>query len=220
MSLVVRTLSERVFEIVRERIVRGELGDGAQIRQDALAAELGVSKIPLREALVRLEQEGLILNQANRGYFVQPLSSAQADEIFALRLSIEPSAAAYAATVASDAERAHARHAYDALEAAAAGNLSAVAVSNREFHTALVRPGARLLTTNLVERLAILAERYVVAHLKPAGRDARANVEHSGLIAAWLARDAARVEALLAAHIRGTLEDLRSEFDAKPRGNP
>jgi len=219
-SLVVRTLSERVFEIVRERLVRGELGDGAQIRQDTLAAELGVSKIPLREALVRLEQEGLILNQANRGYFVQPLSSGQADEIFALRLSIEPGAAAYAATIASDAERTPARRAHEALEAAAAGNLPAVAVSNREFHTALVRPGGRLLTTNLVERLAILAERYVVAHLKPAGRDARAHREHRGLVTAWLARDAGRVETLLAAHIRGTLEDLRAEFDSAARRNP
>jgi DNA-binding GntR family transcriptional regulator len=216
-SLIVRTLSERVFEVVRERIVRGELSDGMQIRQDALAAELGVSKIPLREALGRLAQEGLIVSQANRGYFVQPLSSTLADEIFALRLSIEPGAAAYAATVASEADRMHAQRAYAALEIAAAGNLPAIAVSNREFHTALVRPGGRLLTTNLVERLAILAERYVVAHLKPAGRDGRAHLEHSGLVAAWLARDAGGVETLLAAHIRGTLEDLRVEFGAAVR---
>ncbi len=49
MSLVVRTLSDRVYEIVREQIVTGRLADNAPIRQDALAAELGISKIPLRE---------------------------------------------------------------------------------------------------------------------------------------------------------------------------
>ena len=75
MNIVVRTLSDRVFEIVREQIVRGALPEGQPIRQDALANELGVSKIPLREALARLEQEGLIASQANRGYTVRPLSA-------------------------------------------------------------------------------------------------------------------------------------------------
>ncbi|MFO4963667.1 GntR family transcriptional regulator, partial [Salmonella enterica subsp. enterica serovar Derby] len=72
MTIVVRTLSDQVFEIVLERIVSGEIPTGAPIRQDALAADLGVSKIPLREALARLEQEGLLVSQANRGYTVRP----------------------------------------------------------------------------------------------------------------------------------------------------
>ncbi len=216
MSLVARTLAERVFEAVRERIVRGDFEGAAPLRQDALAAELGVSKIPLREALGRLEQEGLLVSQANRGYCVQPLSSAQAEELFALRLAIEPHAAARAAAVASRSERDQAERAWQALETAASGDLSAVALRNREFHTALVRPGGRVLTTQLVERLAILAERYVIAHLKPAGRDARAHLEHCGLVEAWLARDTLRVESLLAAHIQGTLNDLRAEFGPPP----
>ena len=87
MSIVVRTLSERVFEIVRERIVTGKLPADTPIRQDALAAELGVSKIPLREALARLEQEGLLTSQANRGYFgAADVGTEQAEEIYALRL--------------------------------------------------------------------------------------------------------------------------------------
>src|SRR3546814_12459130 len=94
MSIVVRTLSERVFDIVREQIVVGELATDMPIRQDALAAELGVSKIPVREALARLEQEGLLISHPNRGYLVRPMSAAAADEIFALRLAIEPAAAA------------------------------------------------------------------------------------------------------------------------------
>ncbi len=77
MSIVVRTLAERVFEIVREQIVTGQLPDNLPIRQDALATELGVSKIPLREALARLEHEGLLTSHANRGYFVQPMSAGQ-----------------------------------------------------------------------------------------------------------------------------------------------
>ena len=60
MSIVVRTLSERVFEIVREQIVTGQLPHDLPIRQDALAAELGVSKIPLREALARGREEEMV----------------------------------------------------------------------------------------------------------------------------------------------------------------
>lgn len=212
MSIVVRTLSDRVFEIVREQIVTGKLSDDMPIRQDALANELGVSKIPLREALARLEQDGLLSSQANRGYVVRPMSTAELDEIYQLRLKIEPDAAAYGSTAATDEDRKIAEQAYKRLDRAAAKDLGQVAICNREFHTALVRPGRRELTTQLVERLTIFAERYVVAHLQPAGRDARAHMEHHELFEAWLARDARKVKAILVQHIRGTAEDLRAQL--------
>lgn len=214
MSIVVRTLSERVFEIVREQIVIGTLPTNTPIRQDALAAELGVSKIPLREALARLEQEGLLISHANRGYAVRPMSAEQVDEIYALRLAIEPDAAAYAAVHADDAARAAVVRAFEELDNAADSNLSEVAVRNRYFHVALVRPGGRLLTTQLVERLSILAERYVVAHLEPAGRGSRAHKEHKALLDAFLARDGDRLDVLLRAHIAATLVDLKEQFAA------
>lgn len=209
---VVRTLSEQAFEVVRERVVSGAIAEEAPIRQDALAAELGVSKIPLREALARLEQEGLLISRPNRGYVVRPMSAEQAEEIYALRLAIEPAAAGRACQSAGDQDRAAARQAFELLDAAAADDLARVAVRNREFHTALVRPGGRLLTTQMVERLSILAERYVVAHLKPAGREARAHREHREMLDAWTAGRAEQVEMLLTRHIQATLDDLRSQF--------
>lgn len=212
MSIVVRTLSERVFDVVREQIIMGKLRTDTPIRQDALAAELGVSKIPVREALARLEQEGLLTSHPNRGYLVRPMSTDEADEIYALRLAVEPAAAAYAAVNADDAARKEAQRAFDLLDAAASDNLADVAVRNREFHTALVRPGNRLLTTQLVERLSILSERYVVAHLEPSGRESRAHNEHKQLLDVWLARDGATVERLLAEHIAATLDDLKQQF--------
>ena len=213
MSIVVRTLSEQVFEIVREQIVTGKLPGHTPIRQDALASELGVSKIPLREALARLEQEGLLVGQANRGYFVRAMSSGEAEEIFALRLAIEPDAVAAGALSATDADRAAAREALAALDLAANEHLDEVAARNREFHIAMVRPGGRLLTTQLVERLQILAERYVHKHLEPAGREDRAHLEHAELMTAWESGDADRTRALARAHIEGTLTDLRRQLN-------
>ncbi|WP_066725760.1 GntR family transcriptional regulator [Sphingomonas pituitosa] len=213
MSIVVRTLSEQIFTIVREQIVSGKLPVDQAIRQDALANQLGVSKIPLREALARLEQEGLLVGQANRGYFVRAMSSGEAEEIFALRLAIEPDAVAAGALSATDADRAAARDGLAALDLAAAEHLDEVAARNREFHIALVRPGGRLLTTQLVERLQILAERYVHKHLEPAGREDRAHLEHAELMTAWESGDADRARALARAHIEGTLTDLRRQLN-------
>ena len=212
MSIVVRTLSERVFDIVREQIVVGELATDMPIRQDALAAELGVSKIPVREALARLEQEGLLISHPNRGYLVRPMSAAEADEIYALRLALEPAAAAFAAVHAGDAEREEVQRVFERLDAAASDNLADVAVRNRDFHTALVRVGGRLLTTQMVQRLSILSERYVVAHLEPSGRESRAHLEHRQLLDAWMARDGDTVEHLLTEHIKATLADLKAQL--------
>lgn len=214
MTIVVRTLAERIFEVIRERIVEGKLPEREPVRQDALAAELGVSKIPLREALARLEHEGLLTSQANRGWFVRPMSADQAEEIYLLRLATEPAAVAFACQHATDADRAAALAAFKLLDAAANDDLNAVAVRNREFHVALVRPGGRLLTTQLVERLEVLAERYVLAHLAPAGRGDRAHLEHQALLDAWLAGEADAVQALLTQHIASTLDDLRAHFAA------
>ena len=212
MSIVVRTLSEQVFAIVRERIVDGSIRPEAAIRQDALAAELGVSKIPLREALARLEHEGLIQGQANRGYSVLPLSAAQADEIYGLRLAIEPAAAAAGATSADDAAHRHAEAALAALEDARDSTASEIAVRHRQFHLALVRPAGRPLTTDLVERLAMLAERYVIAHMQPDGRYARADREHRDMLDSWIAGDAGAVEQAMIRHLASTRADLQAEL--------
>src|SRR3546814_5273783 len=117
------------------------------------------------------------------------MSAAEADEIYALRLALEPAAAAFAAVHADDADREEAQRVYERLDAAASDNLADVAVRNRDFHTALVRVGGRLLTTQMVQRLSILSERYVVAHLDPSVRESRALLEHRQLLDAWISRD-------------------------------
>lgn len=208
MSVVLRNLPDRLADVLRERILSGAVPPEGPVRQDALAAELGVSKIPLREAMARLEQEGLLRSETNRGYFVRGLSAAEASEVYALRLKLEPEMAALAATRASDADQKVAADALEALDRAIHDHGTTVGVLNRAFHLALVRPARQPVTFDIVERLYVLSERYVRKHLEPLGRDARASEEHSGLLAAWLARDGKAVAALLRTHIGQTLEDL------------
>lgn len=212
MNIVVRTLSDQLFDLVRRRILAGDISTDAAIRQDVLAAELGVSKIPLREALARLEQDGLVTSQPNRGFFVRPMTASEAEEIFALRLQIEPDAVAFGALNATDADRLAARDALRALGGRARPEDLAMGERNRAFHLALVQPGGRTLTCNLIERLHVLAERYVRKHLEPAGRNARAEAEHREILDAWNTGQADQARELTHAHISATLQDLRREL--------
>src|SRR3546814_11526168 len=90
MTLVIQTLSDQLVNLVRDRILSGRVPANSPIRQDALAKELGISKIPLREALARLELEGLVHSPVNRGFFVRGLNTDQAEGVYALRLRLEP----------------------------------------------------------------------------------------------------------------------------------
>src|SRR5215212_9900740 len=84
-----QTIASMTLEAVRERILRGDYPEGEPLRQDALAEELGVSRIPIREALRQLEAEGLVTFNPHRGAIVSTLSLAEIDEIFSLRADIE-----------------------------------------------------------------------------------------------------------------------------------
>jgi DNA-binding GntR family transcriptional regulator len=212
-ALVFRSLPDQLAERLRERILSGAIDPGAPVRQDNLAAELGVSKIPLREAMARLEQEGLLRSETNRGYFVRELSAGEAREVYMLRLKLEPDAACEAAVGADESERIAARAALAALDHAIVAHCEGTGALNRAFHLALVRPARQFVTLEIIERLHILSERYVRKHLEPRGRDTRANREHGELLAAWLARDGERVAALLHAHIARTHDDLTRQLD-------
>jgi DNA-binding GntR family transcriptional regulator len=216
-GLVIRNLSDQLVDLVRDRILAGQVQVDQAIRQDALASELGVSKIPLREALTRLEEEGLVRSQANRGFFVRSLAAGEAEEVYALRLKLEPEAAALAATRANDEDRAAAIAALDALGDMTMQNGDGVGAFNRCFHLALIRPAGKSITTQLLERLHVLSDRYVRKHLEPLGRNERANEEHVELLRLWLARDKKAVAKSMRAHIKKTIADLRRQLGSTAR---
>ncbi|GAA0532549.1 DNA-binding GntR family transcriptional regulator [Rhizomicrobium palustre] len=213
MTIVAKTLSEQVYSLVRDRILSNELPANLPIRQDALAKELGVSKIPLREAFARLERDGLLQSVTNRGFFVYPLSAKEAEEVYALRLKMEPEAVGRAAKKATAEDKAIARTALNLLDKAAANDRVAVGRLNREFHMTLVRPIRQLITVSIIERLNLIAERYVHKHLEPAGRRKRAKKEHTEMFEAWCAGQSKVVESMMYDHIASTLEDLRNQIE-------
>lgn len=214
--LVIQTISAQAYELVRERILTGELAPGVPLRQETIALELGVSKIPLLQAFTHLEQDGLLSSHPNRGFVVRPLCAAEAEEVFALRLQLEPDATAKACLTATDEDRNRAAQALTALEQMQdEGETVRHVAQNRAFHIALIRPGAGLITCQTIERLHIVAERYVNIHLEPDGRNARAKQEHRQLLELWIAGAAKHVRVAMKDHISGTRKDLRKQL----RGN-
>jgi DNA-binding GntR family transcriptional regulator len=214
MSLIIRNLSDQLVDLVRERILTGRVAPDGPIRQDALASELGISKIPLREALARLEQEGLLKSQANRGFFVRSLNRDEAEEVYALRMKLEPDVMALAAARASEADHTAAIATLATLDQVTDKGGDGVGAFNRAFHMALLTPSGQPLSVTILQRLHVLSERYVRKHLEPLGRDERANEEHREMLEAWLARDGKRIRALTIAHIKKTMDDLKVQLDA------
>jgi DNA-binding GntR family transcriptional regulator len=213
MSIIVSTLARQAYEALRQRILTGEMKPNSPVRQDLIAEDLGFSTIPLREALGRLEHDGLLSSYPNRGYVVRPLSADEAREVFTLRLKLEPSAVAEAALKAAEEDRRAVAAALENLEAAQSrADASEHVTSNRVFHMAMARPGAGIVTIQILERLHVLAERYVRVHLEPLGRNLRARQEHRDLMRAWTAGDTSKVHDLTSEHIRETMSDLDAQL--------
>jgi DNA-binding GntR family transcriptional regulator len=211
-SPLMRTMSGQIATRIRDKILMGDYAPGAALLQDSIAAEFGVSKIPVREALVRLRAEGLIDIEAHRGFRVRPLSAAEVDEVFRLRLTLEPEAAAAGVRLAQDSDRDAAQEALRALNGAlATQSLGNIADLNSAFHLALIVPRSRPVTFEILSRLHTLSQRYVRMHLLPAGRMRRATREHNALFATWAKGDARGTRRLTQRHIEETRDEL-AEF--------
>ncbi|WP_372426474.1 GntR family transcriptional regulator [Salinarimonas chemoclinalis] len=208
-----RTIAARAAEALRRRILSGEYPGGFALRQDALAAELGASRIPIREALVQLEAEGLVTIKPHRGAVVCALSAAEADELFALRALLEPRLLARSAPLLTLGDFA----ALDAILAEYGARMRAHDPSrwgmlNTTLHLRLYAHAGQPRTAGIVTTLLASADRYTRIQLAHADRNgdrlARAEAEHAALVDLCREGAFAQACALLAAHIDGAREDL------------
>jgi DNA-binding GntR family transcriptional regulator len=214
---LVLSVTSQLIERLREGILAGHYAPGASLRQDVLAAEFGTSKIPVREALVRLQSEGLVDIFPNRGFQVRPLARAELDEIFSLRLHMEPAAAADGARLATPADQRAASEALERLnKAMKSSEFAAFGQLNRAFHLQLLVPRLQPIAAEILGRLHTLAQRYVQNHLQPEGRVKRASREHAALLKMWRAGKTVRVRELLHQHIESTRSDLAGAVGGAP----
>jgi DNA-binding GntR family transcriptional regulator len=207
---LIQSMTSQLIVRLRNRILAGAYAPGSALRQDSLASEFGTSKIPVREALVQLQSEGLVNIFPNRGFQVRPLTAAELDEVFSLRMQIEPTAVALGAKLATAADHEAARQALDKLnEALAAGEFSLSGQLNRDFHLLLIVPRRQPVAAEILGRLHTLAQRYVQAHLRPEGRVKRATREHAALFRCWSLGKSKEARDAIHKHIESTRDDLK-----------
>jgi DNA-binding GntR family transcriptional regulator len=209
------TAQEAVLAELRRLIVTGRLRPGEQIVQDALAAELGVSRVPLREALKILEGEGQVRYVAHRGYFVTQLSLPDLLEVYRIREILEaeavrvglPQMTTEDVDRLTEAER-------EVQAAAAAADVAGMTQANRRFHFALIEACGLPRLVRILGLLWDATEVYRSVYFTEPGNRERVDAEHHELVAAVKAGDIARAVEVLDEHRRHAVAALRLLLEA------
>lgn len=206
-----QTSSSAVIQLLRQSLDRGRWSPGEPLRQEEIAAELGVSRVPVREAFFQLQAEGLLQVVPNKGVYVRNLSADNLRELFRLRRLLE-------SDVLAEAVPLHAPPSLNRLETVQAALDKARTVADwlagdREFHEALYAPAQRHETLAIIRRLRFIVDRFYFSRLKPSTRAQGWHEEHHALIRAVRRRDAKAAGKLLAAHLE---ETERSALAALP----
>ena len=213
------TTAEAVYRALRQGIVSGGLAPGARLRSDALAKELEVSRTPVREALRKLEAEGLVTHSGSR-LIVHAPSDQDLTELFYVREALEGMAARLAAENATPAEIEAIGELLDDMEAVCRrGDLSALRTLTAAFHQLVCRAAHNQRLLQLLAALLDTARKIQTSTLFGKGRAAEALREHRHLLAAIAAHDADRAEALARAHRRRTLELRKDMLRTEQRKN-
>ncbi|MCG7535828.1 GntR family transcriptional regulator [Pseudoalteromonas sp. OOF1S-7] len=222
MAIVHKTRTQLVAEAIREKILSGEIKAGEPLRQAALADELNVSRIPVREALLQLEAEGLVNFEAHKGATVTRLSAEQIDEIFDLRAILEAELLSHSIESLTKRDLLEAEAILSDLEEATEAGDAQLATGklNAEFHNKLYSRAERPQTRELVEVYSKNSERYVRMHILLAGGLKTAPEEHRTLLKLCYEKDTAGACEFLKKHITGAKDDikdllLRLEQEAK-----
>lgn len=208
------TAAERVFDRLREEILTGRLAPGTQHSIYRLADELGVSRTPVREAVLRLADAGLVTVERNRGLRVRGVTVQDVLEVFELRLLLEVPATAFAARHADDAQRARIGACLDAMaDAARVDDEPAFDERDRALHAAMhaVSGNSRLGEEVLSLRASIQARGAVTLHRSRGAEEILE--EHVPIVRAVLDGDAAGAATLMRDHLVHTAELLVRQLD-------
>lgn len=199
---------------LRRLLLTGELAPGQPIRQDALADLLGVSRVPIREALKILEGEGQVEYRPRRGYVVSELTVDDLREIYRLRRLLETEAARQAVKLVTDEEIAALESAEAEVEAAGATeDVLAIATANRRFHFIVFEAARMPHLLTLLARLWDSTAAYRSVYYGSDERLRRFEQEHWSIINAVRARDARELVKVLNVHRDESVETLRQAID-------
>ena len=197
------TLAERVYQLLKRDIVRGGLQPGEPLNEKTLASRYKASRTPLREAIMRLQQEQLLRLVANKGYFVSHLTIRELNELYEFRVKIEGFGAELAAKRWSDEHGLEklatlARTQYQTTDRASYEHFIE---SDTSFHTGIARLGHNRLVMRAVADVRCQMERIMFAAINIGYFGELPAREHTEILDAIRARDAALARKLMQEHI-------------------
>ncbi|WP_335574338.1 GntR family transcriptional regulator [Neobacillus vireti] len=184
------------YEIIRDRILNGELPGGTKIVEEKVAAELGVSRTPIRESIRKLEQEGLIVNKR----VVKP-TEKDLRNMFQVRILLEGFSAKCAASYLKEDEL---ESLYNCVEIGRKGTVEEIMRANERFHEIIVNASNNPVMIDIIDRMQstiYLFRKTVVFYNRPHLID-----EHEEIYEAIKARDGEKAEMLMKSHLQADLD--------------
>ena len=212
-----QSLTSAVADKLRDQIIRGEIPEGAQLRQDAIATQYHVSRIPVREALRQLDAEGLISIVPNRGAIVPALSPDDIRELFSIRALLEPEVLKLSVPhlKEEDLSQAEAVLAKYVSELKREDHVSAWGRLNWQFHSILYSRANQPRFMAIIRNVNNSGERYTRLQLYLTHGIKRANEEHHQILDFCRQRDVTAACKLLRQHIQHAGESLRKVLEEK-----
>jgi DNA-binding GntR family transcriptional regulator len=210
------SLETQVYEALRKAIIEGSLARAERLVQDDLAAQFGTSRIPVRDALKRLETEGLVTLDERGSYVVSYFGSEDVEEIYGLRLLLEPYAAdkALDCMTASDLEELE-KIAQEMKEAASRNDVERYWQLNQTFHLSLYELSRQRRLVRMIQSL--WSGLMPLAPMAVPGQLERSASEHEAILSALRERQQATLEALMRDHIEHAKRALQARLAIEGR---
>jgi DNA-binding GntR family transcriptional regulator len=213
------TLGSQMYDLLRDRILSGEIPGGAHIAQSGLSEEMGISRIPIRDALQRLESDGLVTGDDIGRYTVVPFTAEDAEEIYAIRRKLEPFAIEIAAAKFSEDGLAALKSLHAELtQAARDRDLQRYTDLNVEFHTVMYEASGMRRLVRIIRGLWRGVPQMTPIVLE--GRITRSQREHDEILKRLFERDGPGAAAALERHIDNAGIELRRRMDDGAMSTP
>lgn len=207
-------LRDVVFNTLRQAILTGELKPGERLMEIHLANKLGVSRTPIREAIRKLELEGLVKMIPRRGAEVAQITGKSLQDVLEVRRSLDALCAELACQRISDEEIAALEKARDAFEAATAtGNTREIAAADVAMHDIIVQATGNTRLVQLVNNLAEQMYRYRFEYIKDFSMHGRLIEEHRIICEAIKNRDQATAATAAVTHIDNQMESIARQLN-------
>ena len=208
-----RTASEHAFRVLKQWIIEGEIAPGTTIDQAEIGTRLGMSRMPIRTALERLDSEGLIMLVPHRGAVVTPTSVREMHDLYFVRHHLEGIATELAAEMLLEPELDEIAVILETIEAQVrSGDLEAFLASNRAFHMAVYRGAHNAVLEREIAGLWDLSERYRRAYLQLPARAKESTAEHRQIYRLLRARRAREASEFMRKHNAKTMQVLVERF--------